>query len=55
MPSNIISINFKPEYNMPDSKMQKLMKFLKENAYPIDKDTRDKLASKYSPLVSYRY
>jgi len=53
MPSNIISINLKPEYNVPDKKMGKLIRFLKKNAYPVDKDTQEILTNKYSPLIAY--
>ena len=53
MSSNTISINLEPEYNVPDSKMEKLLKFLRKNAYLIDKDTKDKLTSKHSRLFAY--
>lgn len=51
MPSNIISINLIPEYNIPDNKMEELVKFLRKNGHPIDNDTKDKLISKCSPLT----
>ena len=53
MPSNIISINSIPEYNVPDRKMEKFLEFLQKNAHPIDKETRDKLTNKYNPLIAY--
>jgi len=53
MPSNIISINSVPEYNIPDKKMEELLEFLRKNGHPLDKDTQVKLTSKCNPLIAY--
>ncbi len=55
MPSNIISINLKPQYNMPDSKMDELIKYLEEKAHRISSDDRKKLETKRSPQFAYDY
>jgi len=52
MPSNIISINLIPEYNIPDKRMEELLKFLHENGHIIDKDTKNKLTDKCNPLIA---
>lgn len=38
MPSNIIIINNASEFNVPDSKMPKFIKWLKKNGFPENKE-----------------
>jgi len=53
MPSNIIYINAVPKYNVPDSKMEELIEFLKKIACPVREEIKDKLEDKCSPLGAY--
>lgn len=53
IPTNIIIINLEPKYNVPDSKMEELLKWLEYNGYPLDEGTKAKLRDKCNPQVAY--
>jgi len=53
MPSNIISINGVPEYNVPDRKMEEFLRYLERTSYPVDDSLEEQTKDKCIPDYAY--